>query len=129
MTDYAELVDSLSGFAKQLRRMVEQAAFVQDGHVRVRDPDYLIGRLEAGAQAITALVKDRDEDYAIGLKLRQELAADNARLREALASIALGYGEGEAPPYTAAHIAIAALARAAPTSAAPSPAKLKPEAV
>lgn len=55
----------------------------------------LVGRLNElpisacreAAQAIATLTKERDEDYAIGLKLRQELAADNARLREALASI------------------------------------------
>lgn len=69
------------------------------------------------AQAITALTKERDEDYAIGLKLRQELAADNARLRQALARIELGVENGESFSGTmCSEIARAALANPAPVT-------------
>jgi hypothetical protein len=49
----AELVTALTSFATQLGRMVEQAAFVKDGCVRVRDPHYLIEKLQAAAVALS----------------------------------------------------------------------------
>lgn len=52
------LAGSLTGLATQLRRMIDGAAFVKDGYVRVRDPDYLITRFEHAAKAIPSLLSD-----------------------------------------------------------------------
>lgn len=74
MTDYAELVERLR------HANIPQSTGTLTAVLKGLD------LYSEAAQAITALTKERDEDYAIGLKLRQELAADNARLREALSA-------------------------------------------
>lgn len=89
MTDYAELVERLSFEQKtainiEFERLYEAGVRAgYHGHFETM----FAAMHEAYRPVVTTLVKARDEDYAIGLKLRQELAADNARLREALASV------------------------------------------
>jgi hypothetical protein len=53
--DVTKLAGSLSGMAAQCERMAEQAGFVNDGYIRVRDPVWLIDKLREAAAALTTL--------------------------------------------------------------------------
>lgn len=58
MIDEMGLATELTKIATQLEAMADGASFVADGHVRVRDPAYLIEKLKASAAAIERLVAE-----------------------------------------------------------------------
>jgi len=67
--------------------MSEGATYVADGHVRVRDPVYLIEKLKASAAAIERLVAERDEARTLADRLKLEAQGHAMEARGANATI------------------------------------------